>query len=208
MHPNILRRYTDLPVAIDLLTNKRVTLVDPASWDDQNDSSYLAVYKKREELKTLLALCFTQEAETYHHWKIFSGHTGGVCIVFKKDELLKDLSKENGIRHQLVDYWLIKKIKESRPTVQALPFIKRHAFKHENEFRIIYESCGLETPFFSASIRLECIDRVLLSPWMPKPLADATRKLLRMIEGCSELKIVRSTLINNEQWKKAGREAG
>ena len=179
-------------------------MLDPKSWDDQNDSFYLSVYKERMQLKTLLALCFTQEAETYHHWRVFSGHTGGVCIVFKKDELLTDFSNESGIKHQTVEYWMLNKIKQSPPKVQTLPFIKRNAFKHENEFRIVYESTEKALSAFSVKIRLECIDRVLLSPWMPAPLADATRKLLRKIDGCSTLKINRSTLINNEQWKKVG----
>lgn len=204
MNPNILKRYTDLPAVIDLLMNGRVTLLDPMIWEDKNDSFYLSVYKERKRLRTLLALCFTQEAETYHHWKVFSGHTGGVCIVFKKDELLADFSNESGIRHQNVEYLLLNKIKLSPPTVQTLPFIKRNAFKHENEFRIIYENSEEALSAFPLKIRLECIDRVLLSPWMPAPLADATRKLLRKIDGCSKLKVNHSTLINNEQWKKIG----
>ena len=129
MNPNILRRYTDLPAAIDLLMNKRVTLLDPMSWDDQNDSYYLSVYKEKMQLGSLLTLCFTQEAETYHQWRIFSGHTGGVCIVFKRDELLADVSNENGIRYQSVEYYMLNKIKQTAPTAQSLPFIKRNAFK-------------------------------------------------------------------------------
>lgn len=208
MNPNILKRYTDLPAVIDLLMNRHITLLDPMSWDDKNDSFYLSVYKERMQLGTLLALCFTQEAETYHHWRVFSGHTGGVCIVFKKDELLADFYNESGIRHQAVEYWMLDKIKQSPPTVPTLPFIKRNAFKHENEYRIVYESQENALSTYSVKIRLECIDRVLLSPWMPAPLADASRKLLRKIEGCSKLKVSRSTLINNEQWKKVGSDVG
>ena len=42
-----LRRYTDLTALIYLLRNGKITLLDPETWDDSNDSHYLAVYKKR-----------------------------------------------------------------------------------------------------------------------------------------------------------------
>ncbi|HNC85208.1 MAG TPA: hypothetical protein PK999_19310, partial [Nitrospira sp.] len=63
-----LRRYTDIPALTYLLTKQKITLLDPKSWDDSNDSHYLSLYKQRNKLKSLLALCFTQADETYHHW--------------------------------------------------------------------------------------------------------------------------------------------
>jgi hypothetical protein len=40
-----LRRYTTLPVLLDLLREKRLTLVSPTSWPDRNDSFYLEQHK-------------------------------------------------------------------------------------------------------------------------------------------------------------------
>jgi len=44
--PQWLRRYTDLSSAIDLLTNKRLTLLDPASWDDAPTKGYITAHSE------------------------------------------------------------------------------------------------------------------------------------------------------------------
>jgi hypothetical protein len=59
------RRYTDLPSLIQILTNRKITLLDPATWDDKNDSFFLSTYKEKKKLKSVLALCFTSASETY-----------------------------------------------------------------------------------------------------------------------------------------------
>jgi hypothetical protein len=84
-----LRRYVDLPALIYLLSERKITLLDPKSWDDGNDSYYLALYREKRNLKSLLAVCFTQTTETYHHWRVFAGGSSGVCIRFKRTKLLK-----------------------------------------------------------------------------------------------------------------------
>ena len=38
---------------------------------------------------------------------------------------------------------------------------------------------------------------------MPAPLAQSVKAALHLIDGCSKLKIYRSTLIENEKWKKS-----
>jgi hypothetical protein len=49
---------------------------------------------------------------------------------------------------------------------------------------------------------LSAIRRVTLSPWIVRDLADSIIKTLRQIDGCNQLKIYRSTLIDNAEWKK------
>jgi hypothetical protein len=44
MSEDYLRRYTDLTALIYLLHKRKITLLDPASWDDKNDSFYLSKY--------------------------------------------------------------------------------------------------------------------------------------------------------------------
>ena len=46
-----LRRYTDLPALLYLLKHRKITLLDPATWDDTNDSYYLLKYKEKKNLK-------------------------------------------------------------------------------------------------------------------------------------------------------------
>lgn len=88
MLKKFLRRYTDLPGLIYLLQGRCITLVDPLTWDDQNDSYFLRLYKEHRKLACVLALCFTRSTETYHHWRVFAGGSSGVCISFHRGELL------------------------------------------------------------------------------------------------------------------------
>ena len=66
----VLRRYTDLPALLYLLRTRSITLLDPSSWDDKNDSYYLEKYKEKKSLQTVLALCLSTAEETYHHWRV------------------------------------------------------------------------------------------------------------------------------------------
>ena len=49
------RRYTSLSILLDILKEKRLTLLDPRNWDDKNDAFYMELYKSKKELKSLLA---------------------------------------------------------------------------------------------------------------------------------------------------------
>ena len=211
MNEKYLRRYTDLPALIYLLSEKKITLLDPRSWDDSNDSHYLSLYKKRKELKSLLALCFTQKSETYHHWRVFAPGSSGVLIRFKRAKLLQILKKINGIKTGDVEYFKIEelktKLRNKEIVVDRLPFIKRYPFEDEGEFRIIFESIKLELTKKDIPITLSCIDRIYLSPWVHESLINHIKKILKAINGCKNIEIYRTTLINNESWKKIGKFA-
>jgi hypothetical protein len=83
-----LRRYTDLPALLHMLKHCCITLLDPTTWDDTNDSYYLLKYKEKRKLETVLALCLTQADETYYHWRVFSHGPAGVCIDFHRADLI------------------------------------------------------------------------------------------------------------------------
>jgi hypothetical protein len=93
-----LRRYTDIPALVYLLREQQVTLLDPQSWDDENDSHFLGLYQKKKNLETVLALCFSQASETYHQWRVFAHGPSGVCICFKRAELLRAIKKQPALR--------------------------------------------------------------------------------------------------------------
>jgi hypothetical protein len=42
----------------------------------------------------------------------------------------------------------------------------------------------------------------MLNPWLPKSVADHVKATLKGVEGCRSLKVYRSTLVDNEAWKK------
>lgn len=207
MSEDYLRRYTDLTALIYLLHQRKITLLDPASWDDQNDSHYLTQYKEKRKLKTVLALCLMQSDERYHHWSVFAPGPSGVCIKFKRDMLVKAVRKHEHIHMRAVTYLTLNAIRRKKITVAQLPFLKRHAYEHEDEFRIIYTSKINKVPKLDIAIPLSCIDKITLSPWMHSSLASYVRQTLKAIDGCEDLQIVRSTLISNEEWKALGEGA-
>lgn len=204
-----LRRYTDLPSLIYLLSKRKLTLLNPRSWDDKNDSRYLEIYRKKRKLESVLALCFSQSEETYHHWRVFAPGSGGVCIRFDREALLTAVTEESPqpVICRPVTYLTVADIKESPPKTRNLPFLKRRAFEPENEFRMVFESEGWEMEKLDIDIPLSCVKRVTLSPWMHDALSADVKAVLKSIKGCSGLEIVRSTLISNDQWQKHGEKA-
>lgn len=187
-----------------MLKEKKITLLDPTSWDDSNDSHYLSVYKSRKGLKTLLALCFTQVAETYHHWKVFADGSSGICIKFKRADLISSVEKYAGVKTGEVEYLTLREARRRKPTIDELPFIKRHAFEDEDEFRVIFESSDSISTKKDIPIPLASIVRITLSPWAHPTLTKYVKEILKSISGCKNLEIVRSTLIGNNEWKSIG----
>jgi hypothetical protein len=201
-----LRRYTDLPALIYLLRRRRITLLDPRTWDDRNDSYYLRLFRNKRKLKCVLALCFTRAPETYHHWRVFSTGSSGVCIEFDRAALLRAVSGQD-VRSGDVTYRTRNRMRSAKLTVHELPFLKRRAFRDDIEFRMIYRSATKKRSKLDIAIPLSCIHRVTLSPWLDCDVADEIRQTLRSIRGCANLGIARSTLVNNEEWKQLGETA-
>jgi len=201
MLKNRLLRYTNLPILFDILYTKKFTLLNPTFWDDRNDAYYLELYKKRNKLKTVLALCFTTKAETYHHWKVFSDGSSGVCIQIKKDELLKCFNKNPGIVSGFVIYKYIHQLQNSPPDLDELPFLKRKPYKDEGEFRVIYKNKKSEIGTKSIDFGLECIEKINLSPWLPDTVVNTVKSLIKNIPDCSTIRVSKTTLIENEIWE-------
>jgi hypothetical protein len=197
----ILRRYSDLPSLLHLLQRKKLTLLSPKLWDDKNDSYYIENYRKRRKLASVLALCFTEASETYHHWQVFSSGSSGICLQFDKAKLLSALNGKSGITARQVLYKKINELRASRPKPADYPFLKRYPFRDEKEFRIVFEDQGqaLETKEFD--IELSCISRISVNPWMPKSLFGTVKELIHTIDSCEKLIINRTTLVDNEEWK-------
>ena len=196
-----LRRYTNLAATLHILRKRVVTILNPASWDDRNDAYFMDQYRNQISAKSVLALCFSEAAETYHHWRVFSHGSDGVSLEFEKEDLLSAFNNDRKIKSGPVAYKRIVNIEKSPPDLEDLPFLKRLPYRDEKEFRIIYVDFNQSVDFKDYDITLECILRVNLSPWMPRPLSDAVKETIRSIDGCAKLKIVRSTLVENERWK-------
>lgn len=204
--PEILRRYTDLPALLYLLRHQKITLLDPKSWDDTNDSYYLLKYKEKRKLESVLAFCLTEAEETYHHWRIFSHGSAGVCISFDRAALLTAFDQVRGISHRAVDYRKILKVRKRPPPpgIDELPFLKRAGFTAEAEYRAVFASATKEVAFLDVPIALASIVKISLSPWLNKRLSKSVKEAIYAVPGCKELNILRSTLVSNSEWKKLG----
>lgn len=202
-----LRKYTDLPALFKILHEHTITLLDPNTWDDSNDSHYLSQYKEKNSLKALLALCFSQAGETYHHWKVFSQGTAGACVVFNRPSLLLKLKDHPDVMAKEVKYLTIRKNRENTPRIDDLPFLKRLPFKPEKEFRVVYSHKTNDLKTYDIEIDLSCIQKISLSPWLHESLVPSTVKSIQLIKGCEKIKVYRSTLVSNEQWKSIGEQA-
>jgi hypothetical protein len=207
MSEDYLRRFTDLTALMYLLHKRKITLLDPASWDDKNDSHYLTQYKEKRKLTSVLALCFMQTDERYHHWSVFAPGASGVCIKFNRDKFLAAVGKHAHVHMKPVTYLKLDEIRKKKLKVAELPFLKRHAFEHECEFRMIYTSKTDKLSSLDIALPLSCVEKITLSPWMHPSLSENVKKTLRAIGGCEDLDIVRSTLIGNAEWKSLGEDA-
>ena len=207
MSETYLRRYTDITSLINILTNQELILVDPKSWDDKNDSHFIDVYKEKMGLKSVLALCFSQSSETYHHWSVFAKGPSGVCIKFKKSSIESFIKKNKDLKLKELEYLTVKELSINGIKKNDLPFVKRTPFEPEKEIRLLWESKNENISSFSLKIDISSIVQITVSPWMHKSLLDSIRILLKSIEGCEKLKIIRSTIISNSDWFKYGENA-
>lgn len=201
------RRYTELPSLIHILTYRELTLLDPRSWDDKNDSYFLQKYREKKKLGSVLALCFTKANETYHHWRVFAPGSAGVCIRFKASTLEASVRKISGLKLKPVEYLTVSEMRNTAVTTAKLPFLKRFAFQPENEIRLLWESKTEEKAALSLPISLSSITRITLSPWLHPSLADEVKNLIKSIEGCGGIQVCRSTLISNAEWMRHGASA-
>jgi hypothetical protein len=204
----LLRRYTSLPAVVALLQNQALTLTDPNNWEDKNDRFTIGLYKQRRKLQSVLGACFSGTQETFHHWKVFGGGAGGVCVVFKRLAFEKALKGQTGVRFELVKY---QKLNGSDPLKNVaerdLPLLKRVGYKDELEYRVLWESKTEKLDLYDLKVPLNSIEKIVVNPWLPTNLAETVRSLLQnLVKSCDKdllIKIERSYLVDSFTWKKA-----
>jgi hypothetical protein len=201
--PAILNRYTALPIALEVLAKRRITLLSPETWEDYNNAYYLERYRQEMKFRSVLAICFSLHRETFHHWRIFSSGASGVCIEFDKDRLLKHFAGRPGFRHEKVTYAWISELKKAKPPIEKWPFLKRRPFEDEREYRITFESKTESDRAKAVPIDLASIRKVTLSPWIPGSVSASVITIMKKIDGCAGLDISRSSLLDNSGWRDA-----
>ena len=197
-----INRFTTLPILLDFLHRKKLTLLDPKLWEDKNDSEIIMEYKRIKSIKNLYALCFSCNDETIHHWKTFSHGPSGCVIEFNAKKLIAIFDKYN-LRHGLIQYKKLSEIerKDFVIEIDKIPFTKRWPYRCEEEYRVIYET-DKDINFFEIDIPLNTIQRITISQQMPKQIYDTIKQYLKDVTRNPEDKINHSTLYENKRWIK------
>ena len=182
-----LRRYTQLAPLLHLLHRKCLTLLSPRTWDDKNDAYYLETYRQRKNLGSVLALCFAEARETYHHWHVFAGKSSGGILDLDKDLLINSVCRTPSIKWDSVKYPKFKELRVTHPATEELPFVKRYPFRDEREFRIICEDA---TPMLEAKdLKFDphALLKVIINPWIPQSVFESVKAQLSAIDGWPDL---------------------
>lgn len=202
-----LKRYTNLPSLLLILQKRVITLLPPVSWDDQNDRQLMKAYASATKSKTCLALCFAQAVETYHHWRVFSPGSDGVCIIFNKEKLIAEVEK-NDVRHGPLKYFTLRQIEENQPRLIDLPFSKRQAYKDEREYRFLFESPSKTYTSKNIPITPVMIERILINPWVAEQLFFAVKETINSIDGFEDVVVRQSSVRSARNWQElAGKYA-
>lgn len=197
------RKYTTFSRLLPIIMRGEIVLTDPLYWEDKNDVSFMKEYKKRKKLKTLLASCFVDVSEAFHHWKIFAPGSEGVCISFDRDKFIEAIpSEEGGFRHQPVSYKQMKELKGCQFHIDEIPFIKRYPYIGEGEYRVIFESKDTEKTNNQFSIPLSAIQQIIISPWLYKSSFSDVRLLIEKFDQIGHARVFQSTLLENDNWSR------
>lgn len=197
-----LKRYTSLAVAADVLINRRISLISPSLWPDQNDKFLIERYRERSNFEFVGAACLTSGAETFHHWKTFADGPNGVCIDFDKAELERYVAPHAGVRMGPIRYVKIDQIASiSCEHISDLPFLKRYGFADEREFRIVYGGAVADV-VYHVPIDISCIRGLILGPFVHDQLFESIKSMLRKIDDCHAISITRSRLTDSATWQK------
>jgi hypothetical protein len=194
-----LNRFTTIPILFDMIRRKRLVLMDPALWEDKNDSELLFEYKRRKRAHKLYAMCFSGAGETIHHWKAFAGGCDGCCFEIDREKLVAVLETLDGVRYGDIEYKKIRDVDSSAIDVETIPFTKRWPYECEKEFRIIWTG-RTKQPCYEIPIALDLIKKITLSQKIPNHVATSIREYLRDTFRDTHVHINHSTLYANRKW--------
>lgn len=204
---------------LQLLEEKKLTLVKPKKWDDPFENALLNCVDETSDGETssfpakdcVYGQCWTFHRETDAMWRIYSHDKDGVRVSTTPRKLLTALQKAEPKHHNLkcfigkVSYLRKKTLLEKLQSINLLNtdgsgiaeslLYKRIEFKHENEVRLIFsgEDNICISDIFQFDIDPDQLfDRVLFDPRMEKNLRQAY-KLAIEEKGC-RTEVKRSTL--------------
>lgn len=198
-----LKRYTSTLAALDMLINRRITLLNPSSWADRNDRELMSLYASTTSGRVAFAYCMAEGNETAHHWQVYADRGFGVCIAFDKARLVDALSHDPAITFGSVSYVSWRDLKLREP-YHDLPFIKRQVYRAEREFRLVaVPDANYDSPSYNVDIPINCITSIAVSGEVPAAHFETFKRLVRSLPECGKLSIRHSGLLRNPRWAAA-----
>ena len=198
-----LRRFTSLTVALDMLVERRVTLVDYAKWPDVNDRIGMKVYKDTLHYGFLGAMCLTMAKETFHHWQVFAGDSAGVCVFFRRNPFIAMFDGNPNVIHGPAEYVELPRIASvDASDIHLLPFLKRRGFIDELEYRIIGFSPD-EEPAIHVALDPRAVSKITFSPFVHPALVASAKKVITGLAGWEDLRVRHSRLTDSQTWQRA-----
>ncbi len=185
---------------LQLLEEKKLTLVRPIKWDDPFENALLNSTIETSDGETgtfsakdsVYGQCWTFHSETDAMWRIYSHDKDGVRVSTTPRKLLTALQTAEPTHHNLkcfigkVSYLPEINLPEKLMSVNLLDtdgsgiaeslLYKRVEFEHENEVRLIYsgDDNAVNSDIFQFTINPgELLDSILFDPRMEKNLRQA-----------------------------------
>ena len=192
----ILNRFTSFDNLFTILKDRKLRLSDPTYWEDKNDIKYMEGYRKLKKLKKVFALCFTDERETIYHWSVFDVKTNTCCIEFDGDSLIDKIDNKTGFNHGKVNYLTLSELNDKLTSIDDIPFCKRHSYRNEAEYRIIFDS-KLPIKEKCIPINLDIIRKITINQKLSR---DVFNLIKSEITDNYKIKVNRSTIYHNNKW--------
>ena len=197
-------RFLPFHHAVQFLKTGELSFSRPSSWDDPYEKDYDTMGDR-----DVYAQCWTSAFNSEAMWRIYSPNRLGVRIRtthIKMDEELKyfiDYYKIHAAA-KFVEYCKHNEFREKQNNTRVTQkvFIKRNAFDHEKEFRIVLAVGRTNNKIERKEGRIilkikskptEFVDLVMLDPGAPKELVAAL-KLYFSDEFGDSLKCIQSSL--------------
>jgi len=204
LHPYICR-YIDATELFDCIKNKRIILRDPKFWEDKNDYFLIKQYIEGKGINNIYASCFTSNDDAYHFWKIYANRPTGICIKFDTSKLFESIKKDPQMqcfRFDVVQYRALKDVTQNEVNINEYPFIKRLAFKAEEELRLFFEESKTDLPYRTLGVELDSIKEVVISPLIRDEFAEGFLRIIKSAGDLSNIRVRRSTILESSTWQK------
>ena len=221
MNDELLFHYTTLNRLMDILKNNRLSLRDPSRWSDQNDA--FSVRKSSDS--AVGVICFScNKREVNLFWESYAREGIGVCVLFNKSALEKEINGKEGYLFKRIDY-LHKKgdnlfNERNEPycvkSEEDFAFIKYNSYACENEYRLVFFSKTNQMQIDGVVEYLEFkekldhyIHKIYITPFLDKSQRLDVKMLLEAYlekMDLSNIKVRPSKIANDVKWRNGVRK--